>query len=238
MTILDVEKINVGYGDIQVIWDVSLKIEENDFVALAGSNGAGKTTLLRCLSGVLRPISGYIYFLGQKISGMKINEFVEKGIIHVPEGRELFYGMTVEENLLLGAFQQKKKTKQLSGDLERIYYLFPELKKRRKHLSGLLSGGEQQMCALGRGLMGKPKLLLIDELSLGLAPVVVDRLSVTLTHINKQDGITIVLVEQDVQLAFSLTEKGYVIETGSIKLEGQSKALLKSAEVKRAYLGI
>jgi len=235
---LEVKNINVGYGNIQILWDVSLFVKTGEIIALAGSNGAGKTTLLRALSGVLKPISGKIIFMGNELSGLGTMDFVNNGIIHIPEGRELFPGMTVKDNLLLGAYSRNKKNRELAGEIERIYDLFPELKKLRNQLAGLLSGGEQQMCAIGRGLMGEAKLLLVDELSLGLAPLVVDRLIEVLNQINKQEGIAIILVEQDIQLAFSIAKRGYILNSGYIELEGDAEDLLNNEEVIKAYLGI
>lgn len=235
---LEVKNINVGYGNIQVLWDVSLSVKTGEIIALAGSNGVGKTTLLRALSGVLKPISGKIIFMGNELSGLGTMDFVNNGIIHIPEGRELFPGMTVRDNLLLGAYSRNKKYRELIDEIERIYDLFPELKKYRNQLAGLLSGGEQQMCAIGRGLMGEAKLLLVDELSLGLAPMVVDRLIEVLNQINKQQGIAIILVEQDIQLAFSIAKRGYILNSGYVELEGEAEDLLNNEEIKKAYLGI
>lgn len=235
---LEVKNLNAGYGNIQILWDISLYVEKGEIVSVAGSNGVGKTTLMRALSGVIKPISGEIIFNGKGMSGLKPKDFVEHGIIHVPEGRELFAGLTVQDNLLLGAYSLNKKDNELKYEIERIYDLFPELKKRRNHIAGLLSGGEQQMCAIGRGLMGKASLLLIDELSLGLAPYIVDKLIEIINKLNKKEGLTIILVEQDIQTAFLFAHRGYIIDSGYIQIEGNTKDLLNNEEVKKIYLGI
>jgi len=235
---LEVKNLNAGYGNIQILWDISLYVEKGEIVSVAGSNGVGKTTLMRALSGVIKPISGEIIFNGKGMSGLKPKDFVEHGIIHVPEGRELFAGLTVQDNLLLGAYSLNKKDNELKYEIERIYDLFPELKKRRNHIAGLLSGGEQQMCAIGRGLMGKASLLLIDELSLGLAPYIVDKLIEIINKLNKKEGLTIILVEQDIQTAFLFAHTGYIIDSGYIQIEGNTKDLLNNEEVKKIYLGI
>jgi branched-chain amino acid transport system ATP-binding protein len=202
-----------------------------------GSNGAGKTTLLRTLSGVLPLWSGSISFEGRSLAGKPSHTFVESGIAHVPEGRRLFAGLTVEANLRLGAFIRKSGPA-VERDLEHIYALFPELCDRRHQLAGTLSGGQQQMVAIGRGLMGRPKLLMIDELSLGLAPVVVDRLINSITEIKAEGEVAILLVDQDVQVAFSLADRGYVMEMGREVLQGPARELGNNPKIKEAYLGL
>jgi branched-chain amino acid transport system ATP-binding protein len=201
-----------------------------------GSNGAGKTTLLRTLSGLLKYKNGDIIYNGESLKGKPSEYIVEKGIIHVPEGRRLFPDMTVEENLLMGAYYRKNDP-EINKDLEYVYSLFPRLHERKKQKAGSLSGGEQQMLAIGRGLMGKPLVLLIDEMSLGLAPLIVDDL-IEIVHKVKNEGTTVFLVEQDVQLALENSDYGYVLDTGKIALEGPSKELLTNPEIKKVYLGL
>jgi branched-chain amino acid transport system ATP-binding protein len=235
--LLETRTLNIGYGDIQVLWDVHLTIDEREIVALAGSNGAGKTTLLKGLVGVLKPISGEILFEGKNISALRPYDRVPLGISLVPEGRELFYWMGVEENILMGAYSRPDPDG-IQQDLEWIYNLFPILKERKHQQAGTLSGGEQQMCAIARGLMANPKLLLLDELSLGLAPVMVDRLVHAIREIHRLKKISILLVEQDVQTAFELASRGYVIETGKIIAADTSQNLLSDNRIREAYLGI
>ena len=235
--LLETRTLNIGYGDIQVLWDIHLTIDEGEVVALAGSNGAGKTTLLKGLVGVLKPISGEILFEGRNISALRPYDRVPLGISLVPEGRELFYWMGVEENILMGAYSRPDPDG-IQQDLEWIYNLFPILKERKHQQAGTLSGGEQQMCAIARGLMANPKLLLLDELSLGLAPVMVDRLVHAIREIHRLKKISILLVEQDVQTAFELASRGYVIETGKIIAADTSQNLLSDNRIREAYLGI
>lgn len=235
--LLEVKNLNVAYGDVQVLWDINLEVEEGKIVALVGSNGAGKSTLLRTLSGLIKPISGEIIFDGKPIHGLNSNEIVNMGIIHVPEGRRLFPDMTVEENLLMGAYRRGKDP-DIEKDLhEMIYPIFPRLHERRNQKAGSLSGGEQQMVAMARGLMARPKVLLIDEMSLGLAPLIVDDLIDIVKKIH-QEGTTIFLVEQDVYLALSNSHYGYVLATGRLVMEGPSKELLENKEIKEVYLGM
>lgn len=232
----EVKNLNVGYGDVQVLWDVSFKLEEGKIVALVGSNGAGKSTLLKTISGLIKPISGDILFQGDSLRRFSSKDIVAKGIIHIPEGRRLFPDMTVEENLLMGAFRRGRDAS-IQKDLERVYAIFPRLKERERQKAGTLSGGEQQMCAIARGLTGKPKLLLIDELSLGLAPLIVDDLIDIVKDIHSQ-GIMVFIVEQDVHLALSNSDYGYVLSAGHIKMEGPSEKLLQDNEIKEVYLGL
>ena len=235
--LLEVKNLNVAYGDVQVLWDINLQVDEGQIVALVGSNGAGKSTLLRTLSGFLKPISGEILFDGKPIHGLKSNEIVNMGIIHVPEGRHLFPDMTVEENLLMGAYRRGKDP-DIEKDLkEMIYPLFPRLEERRHQKAGSLSGGEQQMVAMARGLIARPRVLLIDEMSLGLAPLIVDDLIDIVKKIH-EEGTTIFLVEQDVYLALSNSQYGYVLATGRVVMEGPSKELLENKEIKEVYLGM
>jgi branched-chain amino acid transport system ATP-binding protein len=232
---LKVEGIDVFYGNIQALKNVSLTVEEKEIVTLIGANGAGKTTLLKTLSGLLRPTAGTIQYLGESIRVKPVQSIVKAGISHVPEGRRVFANMTVEENLDLGAYLRKDK-KGIKQDLDKVFSLFPILHERRSQLSGTLSGGEQQMLAIGRALMAKPKLLLLDEPSMGLAPLLVKQIFNIIQEINK-DGTTILLVEQNAHMALSIANRAYVIETGSVVLSGNAKEMQNSEKVKEAYLG-
>jgi len=234
---LAAKNLNLGYGDIQILWDINVHIDEKEIVALAGSNGAGKSTLMRGIIGLLKPISGEISFYEKSISSLSPSQRVPLGISLVPEGRELFYWMTVEENIRMGAFTRRDGDG-IQKSLEWVFNLFPVLKERRTQQAGTLSGGEQQMCAIARGLMADPKLLLVDELSLGLAPVMVDRMVHAIREVHKSGRVSILLVEQDVQTAFELASRGYIIETGKIFAEGPSADLLKDDRIREAYLGI
>ncbi len=235
--VLEVQGLDAGYGDVQVLWGVSLRVNRGEAVALIGSNGAGKTTLLRSISGTLPARGGHVAFQGADITRLPPDRRVALGVAHVPEGRQVFNGMTVRENLLMGAYARRDGRAEVHADLDRVFGLFPALAERRGQLAGTLSGGEQQMVAIGRGLMGRPGLLLIDELSLGLAPVVVERLAEALREVHRA-GTTILLVEQDVQTALEMTGRGYVIAHGRVALEGASAELLRSEEIRAAYLGI
>jgi len=234
---LEIRNLNLGYGDIQVLWDIHLRIAEKEVVALAGANGAGKSTLMKGIVGMLKPISGSIHFLGKEVSPLPPSKRVPLGISLVPEGREIFYWMTVEENILMGGYTRADGDG-LRKSLDWIYNLFPRLKERRTQQAGTLSGGEQQMCAIARGLMADPRLLLVDELSLGLAPLMVDRLVEAVGEIHRTGRISILLVEQDVQTAFELSSRGYIIETGKIVAEDSSQKLLSDNRIREAYLGI
>lgn len=235
--LLQIKNLNFSYGDVQALWDINLEIEKGKVVALVGSNGAGKSTLLKNISGLIRPHRGsQVFFEGEDITPLTADQRVRKGIALVPEGRQLFTGLTIHENLMMGAFTRTDKQK-IQEDLENVLSLFPVLKERRLQLAGTLSGGEQQMCAIARGLMSNPKLIMIDELSLGLAPVVVDKLMETIKTIH-ENGVTVFLVEQDVQAAFQMSESGYVLETGRLVKRGLSKDLIEDEGIKRAYLGI
>jgi branched-chain amino acid transport system ATP-binding protein len=233
---LNVSQLRAGYGEINVLWDVDLHVDPGEAVALVGSNGAGKTTLLMTLAGLIKARSGRIVFQGEDITGLSAPERVRRGLALVPEGRQLFQGLTVEENLKLGAYARRDGQK-IQESLDQVYALFPEVAERRRQLAGTLSGGEQQMCAIARGLMSAPKMLLIDELSLGLAPVVVDRLKKAIADIRKA-GVTLLVVEQDVQTAFEIASRGYVLETGHIVQEGPSEVLLADPRIKAAYIGL
>jgi len=234
--LLEIKELSSGYGDIQVLRDINLHIESGQVVALVGANGSGKSTLLKTISGLLKPYKGSITFEGEDITRMSSKEIVAKGIIQIPEGRRLFPQMTVEENLMMGAFR-RRKSKNLRPQLDKIYSIFSRLKERTHQMAGSLSGGEQQMCAFARGLMGDPKLIFIDEMSLGLAPLIVDDLVDIVKEINQQ-GTSVLLVEQDVQLALDNSHYGYVISTGKVAMEGDSKTLLQNQEIKEIYLGL
>ncbi|MCA1581348.1 MAG: ATP-binding cassette domain-containing protein [Acidobacteria bacterium] len=235
-TLLEVKDLSSGYGDVQILWDVSLEVKKGEVVALIGANGAGKTTLLYTISQLLRPFSGSIRFAGEDITNASTDRVSGAGIVHVPQGRRLFPGLTIRENLLQGTYQ-RTDAKKVDEDLEWVYGLMPRLKERTNQLAGRLSGGEQQMCAIGRGLMARPRLLLIDELSLGLAPLVVDRLLELISHINQQ-GTTVLLVEQDVQVALEHAHRGYVLETGRIVQSSPAAELLEDPRIRQAYLGL
>jgi branched-chain amino acid transport system ATP-binding protein len=235
-TLLRVRDINVGYGEVQVLWDVSLDVNVGEIVALVGPNGAGKTTLLATISGLLHPRSGSIAFGGQPIDAASTQRIVDLGIAHVPEGRRLFPAMSVRDQLRLGAFRRNDRA-EVERDIERVLTFFPRLKVRLHNLGGHLSGGEQQMVAIARGVMARPKLLMIDELSLGLAPVLVEDLMETIGRLNSE-GMTILIVEQDVQAALERAVRGYVLETGHVVLDGTAEALLGDPRVRQAYLGV
>ncbi|MFJ7753208.1 ABC transporter ATP-binding protein [Peribacillus muralis] len=232
---LKIEDINVYYGNIQALKGVSLSINEGEIVTLIGANGAGKSTMLKTVSGLLKPKQGKILYEGQPIGGKAAQSIVKMGISHVPEGRRVFANMSVEENLQLGAYLRKDKAG-IKQDMEKVYELFPRLLERLKQQSGTLSGGEQQMLAMGRALMAKPRLLLLDEPSMGLAPLLVKQIFHIIEEINKT-GTTILLVEQNANLALSIADRAYVVETGRIVLSGKSEELTTSEEIKKAYLG-
>ncbi|MBX9973518.1 ABC transporter ATP-binding protein [Cytobacillus firmus] len=232
---LKINDINVYYGNIHALKGVSLDINEGEIVTLIGANGAGKSTLLKTISGLLKPKNGDILFQGKPISGKLAQTIVKQGLSHVPEGRRVFSNMSVEENLELGAYLRKDK-QGIREDFEKVYELFPRLHERRKQLSGTLSGGEQQMLAMGRALMARPKLLLLDEPSMGLAPLLVKIIFKIIEEIN-QSGTTILLVEQNANMALSIAHRAYVIETGKIVLSGSSEELNQSEQIKMAYLG-
>ena len=235
-TLLRVEGIEAGYGDLTAVSDVSLEVREGEAVALIGANGAGKTTTLRAVSGLLPLRRGRIEFQGQRLDGLGPAEIVARGIAHVPEGRQLFPTMTVRENLELGARSRAARSGRAEM-LERVFELFPRLRELREQLAGTLSGGEQQMCAIGRGLMARPRLLMLDEPSLGLAPVLVKAIFEDLVRINAQ-GITVLLVEQNVLRSLQLAHRGYVLENGRMTLSGSRDELLASGHIKQAYLGL
>jgi branched-chain amino acid transport system ATP-binding protein len=232
---LKVDNLEVAYGNIKAIKGISLEVNQGEIVTLIGSNGAGKSTTLRAISGILKPRSGSITFNGERIDGVEGHEIVAKGICQSPEGRRIFPRMSVDENLDLGAFLRNDKAA-IAADRERVLELFPRLKERIDQKAGTMSGGEQQMLAVGRALMGSPKLLLLDEPSMGLAPVLVDMIFETIEKINKQ-GTTILLVEQNALAALNVADRAYVLESGSIKMSGKAKDLISNDEVTKAYLG-
>lgn len=233
---ISVKELDAGYGDIQVLRGVSLEINEGEIVSLVGANAAGKSTMVKALSGIIKPWRGQVLFDGVRVDTLEPHEIVELGIIQVPEGRRLFPQMSVLENLLLGAYTPRAR-----GDYEKtlrdIFEMFPILKERQNQLAGSLSGGEQQMCAIGRGLMAKPKLLMLDEPSLGLAPILVAQVLNMVKAIREQ-GVTVLLVEQNVRQSLALADRGYVLENGRIVMEGPSAALLADDRLRQAYLGM
>lgn len=234
--LLEVKDIHVHYGQVAALKGISLEVGEADFITLIGSNGAGKSTTLRAISGLNHPSSGVIIFDGKRIEQLSADKIVKLGIAHVPEGRRVFKDLTVTENLLLGAFTRDNQA-EIADDLEQTFERFPRLRERKDQSARTMSGGEQQMVAIGRALMSRPRLLLLDEPSLGLAPVIVQEIARILVEINKQ-GVSIVLVEQNAELALQLARHGYVLETGKISLQGEASGLMDNDHVRKAYLGI
>ena len=233
-TILKVEGINVYYGAIHAIKDISFEVNRGEIVTLIGANGAGKTTTLQTISGLLHTRTGSITFQGQNITNIRADKLVSRGLAQVPEGRRVFLQMSVQENLEMGAYTQPQAG--VPKDLEMVFELFPRLKERRNQVAGTLSGGEQQMLAMGRAMMSHPKLLMLDEPSMGLAPLLVEQIFEIIKNLNKQ-GSTILLVEQNAQMALSVAHRGYVLETGKIVTTGTGEELIRSPEIKKAYLG-
>ncbi|MFC4350234.1 ABC transporter ATP-binding protein [Fodinicurvata halophila] len=236
-TLLQVDSLESGYGEIQVLWGVDLAVSSGEIVCLIGSNGAGKTTLLKTVSGLVQPWAGSIRMEGADLTGCTPDAALHAGIAQVPEGRRLFRTMSVRDNLLMGAYLRPRKDPSIPRDLERVMTIFPRLAERANQDAATLSGGEQQMCAIGRGIMSRPRLLMIDELSLGLAPRAVELLSDALVEINAS-GVAILLVEQDVMTALELAHRAYVLDRGVVKLSGPSAEIEKSPEVREAYIGI
>lgn len=232
---LEIEKINAGYGDMQVLYDFSLHVNEGECVALVGSNGAGKTSLLRIISGLMVPMSGSILFEGVDLIKLPPNKRAEIGIAHVPQGRGILGTLNVMDNLLLGGYDKRSKARRIEN-IERAFEMFPKLKQRRHQIAGSLSGGEQQMLAIARALIMEPKLFMLDEPSLGLAPIVVDEVFEKLEEIAAK-GVSILLIEQNLSAAMSIASRGYVIETGRVYMEDSSENLMENEEIKRAYLG-
>jgi len=234
--LLKLNNVNTYYGDLQALYNVSFKVEEGEIVSIVGSNGAGKSTTLNTISGVFHPSSGIIEFLGERIESFPSHRIVEMGLVQIPEARRLFPYMTVLENLELGAYVHEARGKK-EDSLKMVFSLFPILEERKNQLAGTLSGGEQQMLAIARGMMARPKLLMLDEPSLGLAPKLVRQVFEVIKQINKE-GITVLLVEQNVFHSLSIADTGYVLENGRVVLEGEGEELLNNKHVKKAYLGI
>lgn len=233
---LQVDKIDVFYGDLQVLWDVSFHVEAGEIVVLLGANGAGKSTTIKTVSSLLKPAKGTVTFEGTRLDSLPSHKIIERGVAHIPEGRRLFPDMTVEENLMVGSLRGEARSKR-SETIEWVYELFPRLRERYRQPAGTLSGGEQQMAAIGRGLMSLPKLLMFDEPSLGLAPILVANIFDIVELINKQ-GVTVLLVEQNVKHTLNMCDRAYVLENGRIALSGTGEEFLNNDHVKQAYLGI
>jgi len=235
--VLKLQAIDIYYGNIQALWEISLHVEEGELVAIVGSNGAGKSTILKTISGLIRPRNGSVEFEGKRIDGLAPDQIVRSGISMIPEGRELFPGMSVRENLDLGAAYISNGRAQAARSLENVHELFPVLAQRARQLAGTLSGGEQQMVAIGRALMARPKLLIMDEPSLGLAPLMVEEVFRAARTVNRE-GVTVILVEQNVRQSLKFAHRGYVLENGRIAMEGTGKGLSENRHVKEAYLGL
>ena len=236
MPLLEVDAVDVFYGDVQVIFGLSLHVAEGEVVSIIGGNGAGKSTLLRTISGLMSPATGTIRFEGQPIQALPPEGIVERGIVHVPEGRRLFSLMSVQDNLVVGAYSRRANARRVQT-LEEVYRMFPRLRERTAQMAMTLSGGEQQMVAIGRGLMAGPKLLMLDEPSLGLAPILIQSIFETVRRIADQ-GTTVLLVEQDVKHSLSLSDRGYVLEHGRTVMEGPARELLDNPHIRTAYLGL
>jgi branched-chain amino acid transport system ATP-binding protein len=235
--ILELKGLSAGYGEIQVLWEIDLAVRRGEITVLIGSNGAGKTTLMRALSGLIPTTGGNYFSQGRDLTGDSAAKILAHGIVHVPEGRRLFGAMSVEENLLMGAYARKITRAELKRDLDQVYAIFPRLRERRRQQAATLSGGEQQMCAIGRGLMSAPLLLMIDELSLGLSPLLVEQLVAALQALNAK-GTSILLVEQDVTIALDLCHRAFVMDMGRIVRSGSGAELLADPIVRDAYLGV
>lgn len=233
---LKVSGIDVFYGDLQVLWDVSFEVREKEILVLVGANGAGKSTTLKTISGLLKPRKGSIEFDGVRLDQLSPDKVIGQGVVHVPEARRLFREMSVEENLIMGSLSPEARKKR-TQTMEWVYELFPRMKERRKQAAGTMSGGEQQMCAIGRGLMALPKVLMFDEPSLGLSPILVQEVFEIAKRINKE-GVTVMLVEQNVRQTLAMCDRAYVLENGRVVLEGTGKELSNDPHVKEAYLGI
>lgn len=234
---LSIKNIDTYYGEVQALHNVSLEIQKDEIIAIIGSNGAGKTTLMKSIMGLVKPKHGTIEFCGERLDGLSGWDVVKKGVIYIPEGREVFPDMTVLENLEMGAYSKKYSAKELRTKLEHAYELFPRLKERQKQKAGSLSGGEQQMLAIARGLMSDPKLLMCDEPSLGLAPVIVDEMFDTIVRVNQEWKIPVIVVEQNAYMALTISKHAFVLENGRIVQSGESGELISSPEIKKAYLG-
>ncbi len=234
---LSIKNVDTYYGEVQALHNVSLEIQKDEIIAIIGSNGAGKTTLMKSIMGLVKPRHGTIEFCGERLDGLSGWDVVKKGVIYIPEGREVFPDMTVLENLEMGAYSKKYSVKELRKKLEHAYELFPRLKERQKQKAGSLSGGEQQMLAIARGLMSDPKLLMCDEPSLGLAPVIVDEMFDTIVRVNQEWKIPVIVVEQNAYMALTISKHTFVLENGRIVQSGESGELISSPEIKKAYLG-
>lgn len=234
---LKVEGLNAGYGSVNILWDISFTLEDGEIVAILGSNGAGKTTMVRAITGMLKPSSGSVMFNGEELARKNSRAILHTGIVQVPEGRQLFTDMTVLENLQMGAYSKETKA-HFQTNLKKAYGWFPKLEERARQAAGTLSGGEQQMVAVARALIGEPRLLILDEPSLGLAPNIVDDILKVASTLAKEDHISVLLVEQDITKALAAADRGYVVENGHMVLEGTSEALQANEHVKKAYLGI
>jgi len=233
---LEVKDIDVFYGDLQVLWDVSFHVDQREILVLVGANGAGKSTTIKTVSSLITPRKGSIEFDGVRLDQTPPYKVIESGLVHVPEGRRLFSLMSVEENLIMGSLYGEAKEKRFAT-VEKVYDIFPRLRERKKQLAGTLSGGEQQMLAVGRGLMSLPRMMMFDEPSLGLAPILVQEIFHMVKRVN-EEGVTVLLVEQNVKQTLAMCNRAYVLENGRIVLEGEGKALMDNAHVKEAYLGI
>jgi len=233
---LEVQNLHTYYGNIHALRGISLTVGEGEIVTLIGANGAGKTTTLNTISGLLKPREGRVLLEGEEITNLPPHEIVKRGVVQAPEGRRIFARMTVMENLEIAAYTRTDK-EGIRRDMERVFHLFPRLAERRNQLGGTLSGGEQQMLAIGRALMGKPRVLLLDEPSMGLAPLLVEEIFQTIQQLNSEEGVTILLVEQNALMALSVAHRGYVLETGEVVLEGSAKELRENPDVRKAYLG-
>jgi len=233
---LEVREVYAGYGDLSVLFGVSMKVMEGEIVSLIGSNGAGKSSLINVVTGILKPTSGTVEFMGERIDSLSAHQIVKRGISHIPEGKHIFFNMTVFENLRMGAYTQSDKQEEKQA-LDWVFSLFPILKERHRQRAGTLSGGEQQMLAIARGLAAKPKVLILDEPSLGLMPKLLPKIYGVVEEINRK-GVTIILVEQNVREALKLAQRAYVLQTGKMVLEGKGNELLESPLVKKAYLGL
>lgn len=235
---LDVENISTYYGNACALYDVSFSVTGNEIVSIIGANGAGKSTLMKSVMGTVRPREGKIVYKGKDITHVQTHKIVKSGIVYVPEGRDVFTKLSVEDNLTMGAYSKPAKAKELNALHEEMYEMFPRLKERRKQMAGTLSGGEQQMLAIARGLMSKPDLIMFDEPSLGLAPIIVDEVFDRIQTINKRMGISVVLVEQNAFMALSISSRCYVLENGKVAMQGKSSELIDDETVKSAYLGM
>jgi len=235
--LLEITGLRAGYGDVQVLWGIDLQVPAGEVTCIVGSNGAGKSTLLRTISGMVKPSGGRLVFAGKDMTGASPDAMLRAGVAHVPEGRRLFRGLSIRDNLLLGAYLRSDSRADIEADLDFVFTMFPILKTRQKQDATTLSGGEQQMCAIGRGIMSRPQLLMIDELSLGLAPRAVESLGEALLQINRA-GLTILLVEQDVLTAFELARHANVVETGRVSLAGETPLLADDPRVRQAYMGM